>query len=230
MKKLITTQEFEEVFRSQWKKDRYSPKYEEKIKNLIICCWDNNYRLWTEFMQGELKEENKKAGFYKGDTEAFLYRVLQKLKRKDMKFFCEVQKSIRGEKPLPLELKEKYKKFSNKCYYQFDGVYGNDNPLCPDMLIEHENNDRKNIKKAMWRLLMFRSPLKVLVCYHWNDKMILKNVLCTMADTAREIDENSKEIEETEYLIVIGSRNCTRDDVIWEFKKLDRNYKWINNS
>ena len=219
MKKLITAQEFERAFRSQWKDDRYSR--EPEIKHLIKECWNKHFGRWTKFM---LRDKGEGDG-----KEAFFYRVLQKLKRKDMKFFREVRKPIRDEKPLPFELKEKYKEFSNKCYYQFDGVYSNDNSLCPDVLIEHENNDRKNIKKAMWRLLMFRSPLKVLVCYHWNDKMILKNVLCTMADMAREVDKNSKEAEETEYLIIIGSRNQNSDDVIWEFKKLDQDYQWGNN-
>ena len=221
MKKLITTQEFEEVFRSQWKKDRYSPKYEEKIKNLIICCWDNNYTPWTEFMLGELKEENKKAGFYEGDTEAFFYRVLQKLKRKDIRFFRELERPITDQKSLPLELKEKY---SNKDHYEFDGVYGNDNPLCVDVLIEHENSYDRIKEDEMWKLLVFRSPLKVIVCYN-----VLKNKLDELAYMARRVDEKWKETEETEYLIVIGTRDSP-DNIIWEFKKLSKNYQWVNNS
>ena len=237
MKKLITAQEFERAFRSQWKKDRCSRSHGEKIKDLIPD-WDERYGGWTTFMLGEkVKEENKKAfSYYEGDTEAFFYRVLQKLKRKDMKFFRELKKPITDEKLLSPELKEKYKEFSNKCYYKFDGVYGNDNPLRLDVLIEHEN-DYDRIEEEMWKLLMFRSPLKVLVSYDYSEKKkttprrmnFLKCKLKKLAKMAREVDEDSKEAEETEYLIVIGNLNVD-DIVIWEFKKFSKNYQWVNNS
>jgi hypothetical protein len=105
-----------------------------------------------------------------------------------------------------------------------------------DVIIEHENDC--DIEKEMWKLLMFRSPLKVLVCYDYdenektNDQTIvkwLKNKLDKLADMARQIDENWKEAEDTEYLIVIGNRNAD-NKIIWKFKKLSENYQWGNNS
>ena len=194
MKKLITAQEFEEVFRSQWKKDKYSPKYGEKIKTLI-CDWNNNGD-WTEFMVET------------GDP--FFFRVLQKLKRKDMKFSQGKDSAA-----------ERYRLDCG--YHRRESFYeGYDYPHCMDVLIEHEND--VYVEEEMWRLLMVRSPLKVIVCYD-----VLKNKLDELAYMAGRVDEKWKEAEGTEYLIVIGSRNCTRDDVIWDFKKL-KNYRWINNS
>ena len=51
----------------------------------------------------------------------------------------------------------------------------------------------------------------------------LKDKLDKLADMARQIDENWKEAEDTEYLIVIGNRNAD-DNIIWKFKKLSKNY------
>lgn len=223
MKKLITAQEFERTFRSQWEEDRCAPKYEKRIKTVTFNrkTWYNNDKKWTLFMLGERKKENKKVFFYEGDTEAFFYRVLQKLKRKDIRFFRELERPITDQKSLPPELKEQY---SNKDHYEFDGVYGNDNPLCVDVLIEHENSYDRIKEDEMWKLLVFKSPLKVLVSYD-----IPKNKLCKLACLAKQVNESCKEVEETEYLIVIGTRDSP-DNIIWEFKKLNQSYQWVNNS
>ena len=161
-------------------------------------------------------------GITRGDgQDAFFYRVLQQLKKKDIDFDRERNKLDaiyhRRESLLP-----QYEKFFS--------------PLIMDVIIEHENDC--DIEKEMWKLLMFRSPLKVLVCYDYdenektNDKTIvkwLKNKLDKLADMARQIDENWKEAEDTEYLIVIGNRNAD-NKIIWKFKKLSENYQWGNNS
>ena len=104
-----------------------------------------------------------------------------------------------------------------------------------DVLIEHEN-DYTRLEEEMWKLLMFRSPLKVIVSYDWdeNEKTNpsringLKDKLDKLADMARQVDKNWKEAEDTEYLIVIGNRNAD-DNIIWKFKKLTENYHWGNN-
>ena len=96
-----------------------------------------------------------------------------------------------------------------------------------DVLIEHENDEY--IEEEMWKLLMWRSPLKVLVCYDWaeNEKTTckriqwLKNKLDELADMARQVNETWNEAEETEYLIVIGTLNSD-DNVCWKFKKLTK--------
>ena len=194
MKKLITAQEFEEAFRSQWEEDRCSRELE--IKHLIKKCWNKPVGPWTKFML----EEN----------EPFFYRVLQKLEREDMGF-CYGKGSAA----------ERYR--LDCAYHHCKSFYEDyDYPFCMDVLIEHEND--KYIEEEMWRLLMVRSPLKVLVCYD-----VLKNKLDELAYMARRVDKNWQEAEETEYLIIIGRRNSTSDDVIWDFKKL-KNYRWVNNS
>lgn len=205
MKKLITAQEFEEAFRSQWEEDRCSPKYEEKINNLISGWDDKSNELCTTFMLGDKGEESGK--------KAFFYRVLQKLKGKDidMEFTREKGNKFDGIYHRPESLLPQYKD-----YYS---------PPCLDVLIEHEN-DYDRIEQEMWKLLMFRSPLKVLVSYDYSEKKkttshrrnFVEKKLNTLADMRRQVDEKWKEWEDTEYLIVIG--NLVDNIVIWEFKKL----------
>ena len=40
-------------------------------------------------------------------------------------------------------------------------------PACMDVIIEHENE--KDVETEMWKLLMFRSPLKVLIFYDHDE-------------------------------------------------------------
>ena len=200
MKKLITAQEFERAFRSQWEEERDSR--EEDIKALS-SNWNNN-KAWTKFM-------------LKGN-KAFLYKVLQNLEKKDIDFSREKGNKFDG-------IYHRRESFYRGYYY----------PPCMDVLIEHENDEY--IEEEMWKLLMWRSPLKVLVCYDWAEDekttckrtQWLKNKLDELADMARQVNETWKEAEDTEYLIVIGNLNVD-NIVIWEFKKLDKDYKWVNNS
>lgn len=202
MKKLITAQEFEKAFRSQWEEDKHSR--EEDINEAYNGPWQN----WTKFMLG-IKDRNSQ--------DAFFYRVLQKLEKKDIDFAREWYTL-------------------DAIYHRCESVYKEDYPPCMDVLIEHENN-YEQMEEEMWKLSMFRSPLKVLVSYDWDEKekttphrmSVLKNKLDKLADMARQIDGNWKEAEDTEYLIVIGNRNAD-DDIIWKFKKLTKSYKWGSNS
>ena len=203
MKKLITAQQFERAFCSQWEADKQS--CEKAIHDAYNGPWKN----WTKFMLGAKDGDGR---------DAFFYRVLQKLK-KDIDFS-----------------REKGNKFDG-VYHRRESFYkGYYYPPCMDVLIEHENDEY--IEKEMWKLLMWRSPLKVLVCYDWDEsekttcKRVkwLKNKLDELADMAKQVNETWEEAEDTEYLIVIGNQDSD-NNIIWEFKKLDKNdYKWINNS
>ena len=44
-----------------------------------------------------------------------------------------------------------------------DGIY----PACLDVYIEHENGDK--VEEEMWKMLMFRAPLKVLIFYDYPE-------------------------------------------------------------
>ena len=145
MKKLITAQEFERAFCLQWEKDKHS--LEEDINEAYNgSCWENQKDKRTKFMLGAKGEEGrKKAFFYR-----VLQRVLQKLEREDIDFSREWY-TLDG------------------IYHRCESIYRKDYPPCMDVLIEHEN-ESDTMEEEMWKLLMFRSPLKVLVSYDWIEK------------------------------------------------------------
>ena len=74
----------------------------------------------------------------------------------------------------------------------------------------------------MWKLLIFRSPLKILIFYdyledekrtekkqHW-----LQNKLVDLLKMGKEVDARCQEAENTEYLFLIGNR-----DTKWQLPK-----------
>ena len=97
------------------------------------------------------------------------------------------------------------------------GVY----PAGYDVIIEHENGEQ--IEQEMWKQLMWRSPLKVLIFYdyldderkndqmaRWRDSKIAQ--LRTIAEQARKWwPEN----EDSEYLLIVGSAPTRGDLPQW---------------
>jgi len=91
------------------------------------------------------------------------------------------------------------------------------------VLIEHEHG--MNIEEEMWKLIFWRSPLKVLICYDWNeDEKRTENrkswftkkltSLIKMRDTASQY---YPEVEKTEYLFITGNRKTRQGEVNWRW-------------
>lgn len=106
-------------------------------------------------------------------------------------------------------------------YYTLDALFvGGDNlfgahhsyPQALHCLIEHENGER--IEEEMWKLIFWRSPLKVLVFYdYWEDERRQNSrkagwceyklsILRTMLDKANAFHP---EADNTEYLFLVGN-------------------------
>ena len=64
--------------------------------------------------------------------------------------------------------------------YTLDAVYYAEKPTCWDVLIEHENGHR--VEKEMWKLLMWRAPLKVLIFYDQLEEDWLAEKLAELFD------------------------------------------------
>ncbi len=106
-------------------------------------------------------------------------------------------------------------------WYTLDAVFYGGTDLAPALgrypselhvLIEHENG--KDVETEMWKLIFWRSPLKVIIFYDYHDdqKTTEKErrwledklaVLWCMLDSANSF---LKENDETEYLFLIGTR------------------------
>ena len=97
-------------------------------------------------------------------------------------------------------------------------------PSLLSVIIEHEHNLEK-VEEEMWKLIFWRSPLKVLISYDWNDdekttanrknKLLQKlEKLSKMLVSANKAYPESKN---TEYLFIIGNRDNVDSDIKWRW-------------
>ena len=126
--------------------DAFRPLWNEDLKKFaeVISEKFSNDPEWTNYMVGNPKV---------GNPNSFLQRLARKLGYESAlewgKFDIVYYKGEdQNEKLFPRDR------------------YGN-YPNCLPVLIEHEN--RELVKFEMYKLLMYRSPLKVLIFYDWND-------------------------------------------------------------
>ncbi len=83
-------------------------------------------------------------------------------------------------------------------------------PACLNVIIEHENGEE--IEREMWKLVMWRAPLKVLIIYDWppprattaRRKSWLKNKLDALFHIRSEVDTLWSEAATTTYLFLVG--------------------------
>lgn len=84
---------------------------------------------------------------------------------------------------------------------------------CLEVIIEHENGER--VEEELWKLLLFRSPLKVLVFYDWNEsekerserkRTWLSDKLSGLLRMGAEFGARWPESDDTEYLFLVGNR------------------------
>ncbi len=83
-------------------------------------------------------------------------------------------------------------------------------PARLNVIIEHENKEK--VEEEMWKMLMWRAPLKVLVLYDWppwrktttRRQNWLENKLTTLFDMRREVDTLWPEAAKTTYLFLVG--------------------------
>ena len=120
-------------------------------------------------------------------------------------------------------------------YYTLDGLYvGGENlyrqnrtyPSELNVLIEHEQGD--NVEEEMWKLIFWRSPLKVIIFYDWNEyekttnarREWLDRKLIKLVDMLNKANAYFSENQETNYLFIIGSR-VEKDQL--------PNWRWASN-
>ena len=121
-----------------------------------------------------------------------------------------------------------------KCYgefYKLDLVYvsGTDlfrEDLCyPSLLpviIEHEQFN--NVEEEMWKLIFWRSPLKVLISCDWNEdektthrRNWWTDKLKALSEMLATANRDYPETEMTEYLFIIGNREDVQSDIKWRW-------------
>ena len=112
------------------------------------------------------------------------------------------------------------------CVYYEEGsdVYGDGGyPACLQVLIEHENGE--DVETEMYKLLMFRSPLKVLIFYDYDEdrkttdgrRIWLHEKLETLLDMGQQVDGHWPEADNTEYLFLVGNREDENQLPRWRY-------------
>ena len=96
-------------------------------------------------------------------------------------------------------------------------------PACLHVIVEHENQG--DVEEEMWKLLMFRSPLKVLIFYDYNEyekeqnprkARWLDEKLIELFRMGEEVDAIWAEAKDTEYLFLVGNRSQEGKVPIWK--------------
>jgi len=97
-------------------------------------------------------------------------------------------------------------------------------PDCLRVLIEHEN--KGDVEREMYKLLMFRSPLKVLIFYDYRDDerdrnkakaTWLSKKLDTLQRMRTAVNRCCEEAVNTEYLFLIGNRAGPNEMPAWRY-------------
>ena len=100
-----------------------------------------------------------------------------------------------------------------------DGGY----PACLHVIVEHENEN--DVETEMWKLLMFRSPLKVLIFYDWPEykkekrperAKWLDEKLIKLFRMGEDVDAIWPEANDTEYLFLIGNTSQAGQIPVWQ--------------
>lgn len=117
-------------------------------------------------------------------------------------------------------------------FYKLDLVYvsGKDlfredlyYPSLLPVIIEHEHFN--NVEEEMWKLIFWRSPLKVLISYDWNEdektthrkRNWWTDKLKALSEMLTTANRDYPETEMTEYLFIIGNREDVQSDIKWRW-------------
>ena len=172
-------------------------------RDAILDAYEDNKR-WTEYMLA------KKEG-------SFLGRLLKKL-------------PPLGRRPSEMG-REWYT--LDAVYYEKDAcIYrpkdGGPYPDCLHVIIEHENAG--DVETEMWKLLMFRSPLKVLIFYDYRDddketdekKEWLARKVSKLFEMGWKVERRCSEADNVKYLFLVGNRSEEGQLPCWRYLAVEQ--------
>ena len=127
-------------------------------------------------------------------------------------------------------------------WYTLDCVYhdehpnlieGETYPACLKVIIEHENGE--DVEREMYKLLMWRSPLKVLVFYDYpdhekqndvNKSAWLSGKFQYLGNMAHLVNDSCSGDYDCEYIFVVGSESEIGNLPNWRYYRLCQN-NWV---
>lgn len=197
--KAISAQKFLQVFKSQW---------DELKRNVdmgkVVRAYKDNTE-WTAWMLGETRG--------KIPPPQLGEKGLLGLCGKDLGF-CDEQ-IRREDSKMDMMFVDGKSLFGGTAAEPHWGY-----PSHLSVLIEHENN-LSDTRCELWKLLFWRSPLKIIVTYdERRDELsdACLGQLKKLSDMRRDVDKDysSKEGDDSEYLVLIGQRDLG-DSVHWRW-------------
>ena len=99
-------------------------------------------------------------------------------------------------------------------------------PSSVKVLIEHEWGE--SLEEEMWKLIHWRSPLKVIIAYDWSEeekktearRSWANKKLGKLKDMLQIVNDSFGEIAATEYLFLIAQHNKPGAPIFWRAVKL----------
>lgn len=144
-----------------------------------------------------------------GDSKGWTRYMLHKESKGLMSEVCELLQ----HQDLKLEYREQWYTIdalfvSGENLYRERRLY----PSLLEVVIEHEN--ALDVETEMWKLLFWRSPLKVLIFYDWTSarrERWLGKKLEKFQDMIAKATQSWPEVEGTQYLFIAGRRNAHKE-------------------
>ena len=174
--------------------DAFRKQWKEEDQEEIIQLYSSNGD-WTEFMLGSI------TGNRIGNV--FLNRVAKRLSMTMDREWYKLDCVYYDRESSQIPGKDRY-------------------PACLDAIIEHENDG--DVEYEMYKLLLFRSPLKVLIFYDWREDEMktseqkrnwLNSKLRELFRMGSEIEVRWPEADDAEYLFLVGNRAGEGDMPRW---------------
>lgn len=132
-------------------------------------------------------------------------------------------------------------------YYTIDALYvagedllGTNFGYPPELHVLIENEHGENIEEEMWKLIHWRSPLKVIIFYDWNEDSQTtehrRNWVASKLQKLRGMMETVNafwpETPETEYLFLVANREKTPEEG-WVSREIEPEWiprwRWATN-
>lgn len=108
-------------------------------------------------------------------------------------------------------------------YVGGEDIFGHNHsyPSAVEVIIEHEFGER--LEEEMWKLIHWRSPLKVIIGYDWSGdekttptrRDFAKDKIATLKRMLSSVNAFFPENVNTEYLFLIGGRHETKGPFFW---------------
>ena len=99
--------------------------------------------------------------------------------------------------------------------YTLDTAYYDTDSNLLEVLVEHENG--RSVQKEMWKLLMWRAPLKVLIFYDQPEEDWLTRKLAELFEMGKDVDGHWPEASNAEYLFLVGQTLHQGEVPVWRY-------------